>query len=92
MKYWTELFTLKFVNVDTFAAFFSITKKLLHNLTVGKYAAVISNVLLKAFMAKAIEVPEVQSESRKVLIDGSTTYIDISKNIYANYHTQETCK
>ena len=37
-------------------------KKLLHKLTAGESAAVTDNVFPKAFMAKAIEAPELQPE------------------------------
>ena len=90
MKHWTELFTLKCADRDNFLAFYSTAKKLLHKLTVSNSVVVPDDVFLKVFMAKAIKVPELQSESKKFLMDGSGTYTYILEKICADYRTQET--
>ena len=90
MQNWTELFALKCEDRDSFVAFYSTAKKLLHKLTVGKSIAVTDDIFLKAFITKVIEVPELQSESKKFLMDGSGTHAEILEKIYADYCVQET--
>ena len=90
MHNWTELFALKCEEKDSFLPFYSMAKKLLHKLSVGKSIAVTDDVFLKAFMAKVIEAPELQSEAKKFLMEGSGTCNEILENIYKDFRAQET--
>ena len=90
MHNWTEFFALKCENKESFLAFYSQAKKLLHKLTVGKSVAVTDDVFLKAFMAKVIEAPELQTEAKQFLMEGSGTYAEILENIYKDFRALET--
>ena len=61
MQNWMELFALCEYS-DYFLAFYLTAKKLLYKLIVGNSIAVTDDSFLNFFMAKVIEVPELQSE------------------------------
>ena len=62
MAQWQQLFGLKCEDKDSFLHFYSRSKSILHKLKKNKSIAVTDDIFLRAYFAKVIEAPELQTE------------------------------
>ena len=90
MSHWNLLFGLKCDDLSGFLAFYNKVKSTIWKLKMDKSVAVGDDTFLRAYLAKVIEVPELQTEVKKLISDSSGTYETILELIYADYRAQET--
>ena len=69
MSLWNELFGLKCDNKDTFQQFYSRVKSLLFKLKREKSITVKDDVFFRAHFSRVIQVPELQTEVKKLVTD-----------------------
>ena len=90
MAHWNELFSLKCNEKDSFLQFYSKAKSILFKLKRDKSVAVGDDIFLRAYFAKVIEAPELQTEVKKLISDKNGTYDSILELIHKDYRAQET--
>ena len=88
MSHWQKIFGLKCENRDVFFAFYSKAKGVIHKLTKVNSVAATDNVFLKAYFAKVIEAPELQTKVQGFLKDTFKSYIEVLEDIHADYRAQ----
>lgn len=71
--------------MDSFLSFYSMSKKTIRKLSVSDSIAVTDDVFL---VIKVNEVPEFQSEAKKLLMEDSGTYAENLEKMYKNHRAQ----
>ena len=90
MSLWNQVFGLKCDERDDFQHFYSKVKGLLFKLKKDNSVAVTDDVFLRAYFAKVIQAPELQTEVKKLITDKDGTYETILQLIHDDYRAQET--
>ena len=90
MSLWNQVFGLKCDTRDDFQHFYSKVKALLFKLKKDDSVAVTDDVFLRAYFAKVIQAPELQTEVKKLISDKEGTYESILQLIHDDYRAQET--
>ena len=90
MSHWNQLFGLKCEEKDNFLLFYSRAKSLIFKLKRDKSVAVTDDTFLRAYFTKVIEVPELQTEVKKLVNDRTGTYDTVLDLILKDYRAQET--
>ena len=90
MSLWNQVFGLKCEERDDFQQFYSKVKGLLFKLKKVKSVAVTDDVFLRAYFAKVIQAPELQTEVKKLITDKNGDYESILQLIHDDFRAQET--
>ena len=90
MSLWNQVFGLKCEDRDDFQQFYSKVKGLLFKLKKVKSVAVTDDVFLRAYFAKVIQAPELQTEVKKLITDKDGDYESILQLIHDDFRAQET--
>ena len=90
MAHWNILFGLKCEEKDSFLEFYSQAKSIIFKLKRDKSVAIGDDIFLRAYFAKVIEAPELQTEVKKLISDKNGTYESILELIHKDYRAQET--
>ena len=88
--HWMDFFALKCTNRDEFLSFYSSAKKLLFKLEEADSVAATDDMFLRAYLAKVIEAPELQQQTKKFLLDDQDSYKDILEKVHRDYRAMET--
>ena len=90
MAHWNTLFSLKCEDRDTFLHFYSKAKSMVFKLKRDNSTAIKDDIFLRAYFAKAIEAPELQTNVKKLVTDRAGTYDTILELIHKDFRAQET--
>ena len=90
MAHWNTLFGLKCEDRDTFLHFYSKAKSMVFKLKRDNSTAIQDDIFLRAYFAKAIEAPELQTNVKKLVTDRAGTYDSILELIHKDFRAQET--
>jgi len=90
MALWNTLFGLKCEERDSFLHFYSKAKSVIFKLKQHKSVAIGDDIFLRAYFAKVIEAPELQTEVKKLVTDKAGTYESILELVHKDFRAQET--
>jgi hypothetical protein len=89
-RQWESLFGLKCESMSEFLKFYSAFKTIRYKLQTSKSVAITDDNFLRSFLARTIDVPELQEETKKFLKEPNTPYSVILEKIHKDYRAQDT--
>ena len=87
LSQWRKLFSLKCDSITTFSSFYSDVREAVNGLKETDSGAIQDEIFMRAYLCKAIDVPELRTHYKALVNKMDETRMEILERIHSDYRT-----